>query len=318
MNRPLLDLKTPPLLTCASTQALCIARARAGAPEGTCVRALEQTEGRGRGEHRWHSAPGLGLYLSFLLRPKVSRSLWPGLTPLVALALAETLDSYATPCAVPDAASGAGCGTGSDAGSEDGGSAAPRLMIKWPNDVFGRRGKVAGILADVVGEAGTAFPPEQSAGVVVGVGINLAHREADFPPEIRGKASSLFLEGIDPLPAFDGLAIRLNERLTFRYRQFQNALRDVDLEFLRRELLSRFFLQGARVRIRTGLDPAGARHPIEETTLDQAGGRSTDRIEGTARDLGPLGELILATSEGDRVIVSGEVESWSRPSGESR
>ena len=32
----------------------------------------EQTAGRGRGDHGWHSAPGAGLYVSVLLRPRVA------------------------------------------------------------------------------------------------------------------------------------------------------------------------------------------------------------------------------------------------------
>ena len=46
--------------------------AEEGAPEGRVYLADEQTAGRGRGAHSWHSAPGAGIYVSVLLRPRVA------------------------------------------------------------------------------------------------------------------------------------------------------------------------------------------------------------------------------------------------------
>jgi BirA family biotin operon repressor/biotin-[acetyl-CoA-carboxylase] ligase len=43
--------------------------ARAGAEHGTAVTADEQTRGRGTKGRTWHSPAGLGLYVSFVLRP---------------------------------------------------------------------------------------------------------------------------------------------------------------------------------------------------------------------------------------------------------
>src|SRR5260370_24643821 len=45
--------------------------AGASLAEGTIYLADEQTAGRGRGGHAWHSAPGCGLYLSVFLRPNL-------------------------------------------------------------------------------------------------------------------------------------------------------------------------------------------------------------------------------------------------------
>lgn len=55
------------------------------------------------------------------------------------------------------------------------------VALKWPNDVLVRGRKIAGILV----EAATSW-------AVVGIGINVNQRE--FPPEIAGTATSLFLE----------------------------------------------------------------------------------------------------------------------------
>ena len=50
-----------------STNSLALEAAQAGAREGVWV-ADEQTAGRGRGGHAWHSAAGDGLYVSALVR----------------------------------------------------------------------------------------------------------------------------------------------------------------------------------------------------------------------------------------------------------
>ncbi len=63
--------------------------------------------------------------------------------------------------------------------------------LKWPNDVLLGGGKVAGILVE-------GRPQERWA--VVGVGLNVALRESDFPAELRGRAATLSLapDAIEP------------------------------------------------------------------------------------------------------------------------
>ncbi|MEA2370187.1 MAG: BirA family transcriptional regulator [Solirubrobacteraceae bacterium] len=57
--------------------------------------------------------------------------------------------------------------------------------IRWPNDVvLGDGRKVAGILAE-------GRPQEEWA--VLGIGVNVAVRAADLPPELRDRAGSLDL-----------------------------------------------------------------------------------------------------------------------------
>jgi BirA family biotin operon repressor/biotin-[acetyl-CoA-carboxylase] ligase len=63
--------------------------------------------------------------------------------------------------------------------------AGPDARIKWPNDVLvgeGPRRKVAGILAE-------GRPQERWA--VLGIGLNVAVRPQDLPPELRDRAGSL-------------------------------------------------------------------------------------------------------------------------------
>jgi len=83
----------------------------AGAPHGTLVTALEQTDGRGRQGRRWHASPGSALLCSLVLRDP------PPLLPIAAgVAVAELAGAQA--------------------------------MLKWPNDVLLDGRKVAGILIE--------------------------------------------------------------------------------------------------------------------------------------------------------------------------
>lgn len=127
--------------------------ARAGAPAFSVVTAEEQTAGRGRGGRRWHSPPGLGLWMSVLVpREPEGR---PPLTPLlVGVAVCRALAEV-----VPEV----------DAG------------IKWPNDVLVEGRKVCGILCE--GEAGTR--------TVAGVGLNVHGERRSFPDSLGVEATTL-------------------------------------------------------------------------------------------------------------------------------
>ena len=111
-----------------STNTVLAALARSGAPEFTAVIAGAQTAGRGRGEHRFFSPAGCGVYFSLLLRPRFPAVTAAKLiTPACAVAAARAIER----------ASGEAAG------------------IKWVNDVFLRGRKVCGILT----ESGTVDAP---------------------------------------------------------------------------------------------------------------------------------------------------------------
>ena len=63
---------TSHIMTSAAENMNAIRIHEVGAPEGMVYLADEQTAGRGRGAHSWHSAQGAGLYVSVLLRPRVA------------------------------------------------------------------------------------------------------------------------------------------------------------------------------------------------------------------------------------------------------
>jgi BirA family biotin operon repressor/biotin-[acetyl-CoA-carboxylase] ligase len=127
--------------------------AQAGAPGGLVVTASEQTAGRGRRGHAWFGPPGSSLLYSALLRP-FSADEAPLLPLAVAVAVCEAAESVAP----------------------------VRCQVKWPNDVWIDERKVAGILVEARPDEGWA---------VIGVGLNVAIPQADFPEEISGTATSL-------------------------------------------------------------------------------------------------------------------------------
>jgi BirA family biotin operon repressor/biotin-[acetyl-CoA-carboxylase] ligase len=278
----LLDLDRGAVLTCCdSTQTLCVALAESGAPEGTVVWSWEQTRGQGRGDHSWISPPEAGLWISFVLRPTVPLEEWPAFTALVAVAAAEAIelliggDEPVIAHEEPVSARAAGS------------PPKPIVQIKWPNDLYGKRGKLGGVLAQSV-----------HGGLVFGLGIDVWQRDREFPPALIGRASSMRNEGwLDALPPGDragrraviaALADRFDERLELAY----DRVRAGDRQFLRDALRARFYLRDGEVEIEDG--------------------RTIHR--GTAVDVGSAGELILECG-GKRVLVrSGTVLRHGRAS----
>lgn len=116
-----------------------------GAPDGTLVLADAQTAGRGRSGKRWTSAPGSGIWLTF-----IERDLDPATISLLALRLgiaaADALQPFAD----------------------------SPIGVKWPNDLQLGAAKLAGILAEARWRDGA---PEW---VAVGMGINVSP-PADVP-----------------------------------------------------------------------------------------------------------------------------------------
>lgn len=138
----------------------------AGAAEGTIVVAESQTAGRGRKGRGWFSPPGVGIYLSLVLRPRFQPAEAPKTTLLAGVALAEALLPV-----VPN-----------------------RVTIKWPNDVLARGRKVAGILVEAATEI------DAIDYLIVGVGLNVNTPLGLFPAEMKDRATSLAAEIGRPVP----------------------------------------------------------------------------------------------------------------------
>jgi BirA family transcriptional regulator, biotin operon repressor / biotin---[acetyl-CoA-carboxylase] ligase len=157
-----------------------------GLPDGVTVVADAQVRGRGRAGRTWTHAPGQGLALSVALALGCDLR-HAGLAPLVAgLALADALARLGAP-----------------------------VRLKWPNDVLMDGRKLAGVLCEL------RRPGAGGEVVVIGVGVNVRQRAADFPGELRGIATSLSIVGVDA--AVEDVAAEFLNALEPRWAQLQDG-----------------------------------------------------------------------------------------------
>lgn len=173
------------LQSVASTQEEAKQRAEDGAPEGTTVRAEEQTGGRGRMGRRWHSPSGKGIWMSVVLRPELPLALTPQLTLLAGVAVCRAIRRE----------------TGIDAG------------IKWPNDLLAGGRKICGILLE------SALREGRLHYCIAGIGISANLQTADYPEEMREIATSLQIESGAPVDR-DRLTAAVLDELELMYRLY--------------------------------------------------------------------------------------------------
>jgi BirA family biotin operon repressor/biotin-[acetyl-CoA-carboxylase] ligase len=119
--------------------------AKKGATEGTIVIGEAQTCGRGRLSREWLSPQG-GIYVTFILRPRISPAYAPRINLMAAIAVATTIRKL----------------FGLEA------------ELKWPNDVLVAGKKVCGILAEMDAEM------DAVNFVNVGLGINANNSTTSF------------------------------------------------------------------------------------------------------------------------------------------
>jgi BirA family transcriptional regulator, biotin operon repressor / biotin---[acetyl-CoA-carboxylase] ligase len=156
-----------------------------GAPEGTLVTAEAQTGGRGRLGRTWNSPPGVGLYVSVVLRPMLPPMELPQITLTTAVAVVRAVRRL----------------TGGTPG------------IKWPNDLLINGQKLGGILTEMETES------DRIRHAVVGLGLNV--NNPDFPPELAATATSLIRVVGSPVPRVRLLQAWLEE-FEDLYEQFLN------------------------------------------------------------------------------------------------
>ena len=242
----------------ASTNTMLLERARQAAgpaAQPALLAAEAQTAGRGRLGRAWRALPGASLTFSLAL-PMAPRAAggWQGLSLAVGLALAEALEP------LPE-------------------GAAPRLGLKWPNDLWlwdgpGQGRKLGGILIETAGlpTAAQVSPAPDSAPqarwCVVGVGLNIADQ-----PGVPGSLQAL-LPGATPPGVLSQVAPPLLRALLAFERQGFAPLRQA---YGRRDLLA-----GQALHTSAGLAGDGA-------------------------GVDAQGALLLQTAHGLNAITSGEV-----------
>ncbi len=146
--------------TLESTQIKAHEYARKGAKHNTVILAERQLKGRGRLGRVWYSDNNSGVWMSIILRPKFPLAQAAQITLAISLSLIKVfVNNFSLP-----------------------------VMIKWPNDIYIGQKKLAGILTELKGES------DHIEYIILGIGINVNTKLEEFSEEIRGKATSMFLE----------------------------------------------------------------------------------------------------------------------------
>ncbi len=152
-------------------------------PEGFCLLSNYQTSGRGQYGKQWDSNPGQNLLMSLFLRPKFLPAAEAyRLTMSVCLALIDLGRSYNL-----------------------------ETQIKWPNDWFWQKRKLAGVLSE------SSLRGSSIESCIIGIGVNVRQQQFEHP--LATSLSSVLERDIRPVSVFEDFA----EHLDFRYLQLQSG-----------------------------------------------------------------------------------------------
>lgn len=139
--------------------------AEEGAAEGLLICAEKQTEGKGRRGRAWNSPPGESVYMTLLIRPRIQPAHASMLTLVMGLAVAQACNRLL---------------------EDTLGEQAPKVGLKWPNDLVLDGRKLMGTLTEMNSEI------DYINYVVIGIGINV--NTTSFPEALAGTATSLYRE----------------------------------------------------------------------------------------------------------------------------
>jgi BirA family transcriptional regulator, biotin operon repressor / biotin---[acetyl-CoA-carboxylase] ligase len=195
-----------------STNRVAMELGHAGEPEGAVVLAEEQTAGKGRAGRTWQSDRAAGIYVTLLLRPRLSPAQAPLLTMMAGLSAHAAI--AATTGITPD--------------------------LKWPNDLLLSGKKTGGILTEMYAE------PTQVRFVIVGIGLNV--NQEKFGSELGATATSLRMETGKQESRLE-LLVRLLREFESDYNQF---LREGPAAVTKKFEMVSSYAQGKRVRVTSG------------------------------------------------------------------
>ncbi|EOH95980.1 biotin--[acetyl-CoA-carboxylase] ligase [Enterococcus pallens] len=147
---------------------------------------------RGRFNRPFFALEKAGIYMSILLKPDTQLHELPQYTVLMAVAVAQAIDTLA------------GVNT----------------QIKWVNDIYLNGKKFVGILS----EAMMDVEANSLKHVIIGMGINFSIPQEKFPAELQERATSLFANG-EP-------TITRNQLIIEIWNRFFQLLEQKDLNYL--------------------------------------------------------------------------------------
>ncbi len=147
-----------------STNTRAIELARRDAAHGALVIASEQTAGRGRSGNAWLSPAHSGLYMSFIIRPRIAMAGLPVITLATGVAVVQAIQSCL----------------------------GIKVGLKWVNDLIADGKKVGGILAEYTNSRDKQKSDENNSGaLIIGIGLNLYKPQINLPLELDNKIGFL-------------------------------------------------------------------------------------------------------------------------------
>ncbi len=195
---------------------------RAGKKSGYLVVADRQDNGRGSRGRNWISPAGHNIFMSVMVRPKISIDKVSGLTLVMAIAVSKAVEDILDSFSYKDKKPG----------------------IKWPNDVVLNNRKICGILTELHMEDDGGYY------VVIGVGINVNQPAELFSEEIKDMAGSIFSE--------TGIKTDRSRLIALCMKHFEECYEKYvstsDLSLLKESYEKRLLNKNKEVRV---LDPLG-------------------------------------------------------------
>ncbi len=200
-------------------------------PDGTCLSAQFQTDGKGQIGRYWHSKFSENLLTSLLLKPHfLAFDEHYFLSICSALSIRKLLSRYIFN---------------------------KNIYIKWPNDIYVENNKICGILIQ------NQLSTKKIKQSVVGIGLNV--NQYDFPQQLPNP-TSIYLESSKNIPT-DQVLNQLFDDFEYYYLQLRNGrLNELKSEYLehlyRRNVLSRYRDGNKRLFEGTilGIDSQGKLH----------------------------------------------------------
>jgi BirA family biotin operon repressor/biotin-[acetyl-CoA-carboxylase] ligase len=188
--------------------------------EGYVIVANEQLSGRGYGSNYWESEEGKNLTFSLMLKPHhIKPSGQFDITRIVSVAISNILNKYIDP---------------------------KKVTIKWPNDIYVGKGKIAGILIQ------NSIQGDRIEYSIVGVGINI--NQEKFYSDAPNPVSLIkFIQKKIETTLF--LAELLNEIRNIYHRSFSASY----LDELDHVYVSRLFRMGEWASFKEGKETFRAR-----------------------------------------------------------
>ncbi|HLZ14295.1 MAG TPA: biotin--[acetyl-CoA-carboxylase] ligase [Candidatus Acidoferrum sp.] len=231
-----------------STNRVAMELGYANEPEGTVVLAEEQTAGRGRAGRAWHSERGTGIYVTLLLRPKISPVQAPLLTMMAGLSARAAIQAQTE----------------------------LTVDLKWPNDLMLAGKKLGGILTEMHAE------PSQVRFVIVGIGINV--NQEKLPAELMAIGTSLRAQAGRAQSRME-LLVRLLREFENDYNRF---LREGAASVTQRFEAVSSYARGKRVNVASGSEnysgiTAGL-SPEGLLRVEREGGNIVTVIAGDVRE----------------------------------